>query len=388
MGKYSYPIVDCDGHVMEGFDFYEHYVEDEFKAAAREVVSKFAGSSRGISRMVIGDAAQRGARPLGAGETYEDVHRHVGSRHPETLPGAENDPHDRLKDMEREGIDIAVCFATSATSLVAISDPELEAAMACAYNRWVGDYCAADPARLKAVCVVPQRDMKRGVEELRRMAATSWCVGLVTFGSLDGHLPHAILADHPHWYPLWEEAQHLDMPVSFHAGTDRPPYAPARTEVGNNAFLLHMSGQPWHIQRTLAAVVGGGVLDNFPKLRMAFLETGCGWVPWWMDRLDVHYELYPAHVPQLKRRPSEHLRGPQCFYSFDPDEITIEATVDLMGEDRLMWASDYPHFDCRFPHTVDLVTERENLSERVKAKIMGENALQFYTRINLDDLKS
>ncbi len=126
---------------------------------------------------------------------------------------------------------------------------------------------------------MPQRDIQRGVEQLRRMAETSWCVGLVTFGSLDGHLPHAILADHPRWYPLWEEAQHLDMPVSFHAGADRPPYAPARTEVGNNAFMLPMSGQPWHIQRTLAAVIGGGVLDNFPQLRTAFLQTGCGSVP-------------------------------------------------------------------------------------------------------------
>ena len=84
----------------------------------------------------------------------------------------------------------------------------------------------------------------------------------------------------------------------------------------------------------------------------------------------------------------ESLKGPQCFYSLDPDETTIAATVDLMGEDRLMWASDYPHFDYRFPHTVDLITEREELPEHVKAKIMGENALQFYTRINMNDIKA
>ncbi len=387
MSKYGYPIIDCDGHVMEGFDFYEHYVEDEFKEPVRELVAQFGSSSKGISRMVIGDAAIRGARPLGAGESYENIERHVGSRHPETLPGAERDPYDRLKDMDREGIDVAVCFATSVTSMVAITDPDLEAAMARAYNRWIGEYCSANPARLKAVCAVPQRDIQRGVEELRRMAEEPWCVGLVTFASLDGHLPHAILADSPYWHPLWEEAQALDLPVSFHAGTDRPPYAPARTEVANNAFMLHMTGQPWHIQRTMAAVIGGGVLDKFPKLRTAFLETGCGWVPWWMDRMDMHYELYPEHVPFLKHKPSEHMKGPQCFYSLDPDETTIAATVDLMGEDRLMWASDYPHFDCRFPHTVDLITERDELSERVKAKIMGENALKFYTRINMNDIK-
>ncbi len=387
MSKYPYPIIDCDGHVMEGFSFYEHYVADKFKQPVRELVTYLSQTSRGLSRMVIGDAADRGGRPLGAGESYDNVHRHVGSRHPETLPGAETDPHDRLKDMDREGIDVAVCFASSVTSLVAITDPDLEEAMALAYNRWVGDYCSADPARLKAVCAIPQRDMQRAVKELERMANEPWCVGLVTFGSLDGHLPHAMLADHPYWHPLWDAAQALDMPVSFHAGTDRPPYAPARTEVANNAFLLHMTGQPWHIQRTLAAVIGGGVLDQFPQLRMAFLESGCGWVPWWMDRMDMHYELYPEHVPLLKRKPSEHMRGPQCFFSLDPDEITIAPTAELMGEDRLMWASDYPHFDCRFPHTVDFVTDRPELSERLKAKIMGENALKFYTRINLNDIK-
>ena len=382
MSRYGYPIVDCDGHVLEGFDFYEDYVEAAFKEALAEI----GGASEGLSRLIFADAPQRGGRPLGAGERYEEVHLDMDSRHPETLPGAETDPHDRLEDMDREGIDVAVCFPSFATSLVAVPDPELEAALVRAYNRWIAAYCSVDTRRLKAVCMVPQRDLRLGAEELRRMAEEPWCVGLATFGSLDGHIPHSILADNPYWYPLWEEAQSLDMPVSFHAGTDRAPGAPARTEVANNEFILHLSGQPWHIQRTLSAVLGGGVLERFPRLRTAYLESGCGWVPWWMDRLDAHYALYPDHVPGLERKPSEHIRGPQCFFSLDPDEISIEAAVDLLGEDRLMWASDYPHFDCRFPHTVDLVTGRDTLSERVKAKLMGENALAFYTRIDIDEL--
>ena len=379
MGYGGYHVIDCDGHVMEPFELYEAYIDDSYREAMHELFAAINGrgtaSSAGINRLVLGDAYRSGGRPLGVIAATEEIKRHEGFRHPETRP--KDDPHDRIADMDREGIDIAVIFATTATSWCGLSDPELEAALCRAYNRWLVDYCAAYPERLKAVCVIPMRDVQRGVTELRRCASEPNVVGMMRFMSLDDKL-----ADHPDFYPLYEEAQDAELPICLHGGADRPPYAPGRAELGNNHFLIQLTGQPWHSMRQMAAMIGGGIFDRFPRLRAAFLEAGCGWIPWWMERMDEYIDLYKPWTPQMQHAPGHYMRGMQCFYSFDPDETSLEFAVQQLGEDRLMWASDYPHFDCRFPDSVKLVAERETLSESLKRKLLAENARQFYTRLD------
>jgi uncharacterized protein len=120
------------------------------------------------------------------------------------------------------------------------------------------------------------------------------------------------------------------------------------------------------------------VLEKFPRLKVAFLESGGGWICHWLDRLDSHYEKLGFLVPWLKMKPSDYFKR-QCWISFDPDESTLKATVDVIGADNLMWASDYPHFDCTFPGAVkELKEHMEGLSEDAKRKVLGESAARLY----------
>jgi hypothetical protein len=108
------------------------------------------------------------------------------------------------------------------------------------------------------------------------------------------------------------------------------------------------------------------------------MEAGAGWVPYWMERLDEHYEYLQPTVPWLTRPPSEHMRGGQLFYAFEPDESTVGFVASFVGEDQLIFASDYNHSDSKFPHTVKSVTGREDIPPSLMAKIMGENAARLY----------
>lgn len=355
----KFRVIDADGHVMEPWELYAQYVDPEW----RERVPQ----GPPYKRLNVG-------RPLGIPDARDEVPR--PREHPDVLPGGGRDPHVRTKDMDREGIDVAVCFPSQATSLCALEDVGLEAAMLRAYNRWIADHCAAYPSRLRGVMLVTMRDMDLARDEIRRCAGQPWVVGIcIATHTGDKNL------DHPFLYPLWEEAQAQDLPVLTHAGTARPPYGLGTFELGGNFFLLHAMQHPMEQQRALGALIGGGVLDRFPRLRVAFLESGCGWVPWFMERLEERYELLRAHVPLCRKSPREHMMGPQCFFSCDPDESSIEHFVSVIGEDHLLYASDYPHWDAKFPGTVDMIASRPRLADDGKAKILGGNALRLFTRL-------
>ncbi|MBI3743235.1 MAG: amidohydrolase family protein [Chloroflexi bacterium] len=123
----------------------------------------------------------------------------------------------------------------------------------------------------------------------------------------------------------------------------------------------------------------GGVLDDFPRLRFAFLESGAGWAPYWMDRLDDYYEEFKEH--RLEHLPSDYFRSGQCFISCEVEEKTIPYVVQVLGEDRVIYASDYLHHDAKFPRSVALIAERKDLSRSAKTKILGGNAAKLF-RLN------
>ena len=125
-------------------------------------------------------------------------------------------------------------------------------------------------------------------------------------------------------------------------------------------------------------LVVGGILERFPGLKVAFLEAGVGWVPYWMERLDEHYEYLKPTVPWLTKKPSEYMRSGQVYYAFEPDEEILPFVANYVGAERLIFASDYNHSDSKFPETVSTVTERTDIQLTTMAKIMGENAAQLY----------
>ncbi|MFZ1888511.1 MAG: amidohydrolase family protein [Candidatus Binataceae bacterium] len=368
-------VIDADGHVMEPNELYDQYIDPKFRADLDEL--KKIAETR-TSKFFFGFFHQLNTgRPLGVAQIDKPLVR-SGRKPSGEIPDMRggHDPHIRIKDMEREGIDVAVIFATVVSSFCALKSVDFEIAMIRAYHRWLADYCAAYPARLTGVAIVPMRDPERAAQEIRRVAKEPWCVGIY----LSAHIEDKLL-DHPAFHTMWRACEETDLPVCFHGGTARPPYGLGTFEMGNNLFIQHSATNPFEVMRGIAAFVGGGVLDLFPKLRCAFLEAGVGWLPFWMERLDEHYELMPEYVPNLKRKPSEVIRSENFFISCDPDEETLPYVVEHVGADRILYASDYPHFDGRFPDTVKFTAGRKEFSPEVRRKILHENPVRLYTRL-------
>jgi hypothetical protein len=127
-----------------------------------------------------------------------------------------------------------------------------------------------------------------------------------------------------------------------------------------------------------ASFVSGGILERFPKLKVAFMEAGAGWVPWLMDRLHEHYELLPQQTPWQTRDPIDWMKSENCFYAVEPEELTISFVAQMIGEENLIYASDYSHWDCICPDSVKVLQERTDISDRLKKKIFNENAARLF----------
>src|SRR5215469_3690255 len=162
-------VIDADGHVMEPNELYDQYIDPKFKPYLDEL-KRVASTRAGKYFFGIFHQLNTG-RPLGIAAPDKPLFRSGRKPHgerPDIRGGF--DPHIRIKDMEREGIDVAVLFATVVSSFCALDSVAFDVAMIRAYHRWIADYCAAYPRRLKAVVNLPMRAPERAAEELHRVA--------------------------------------------------------------------------------------------------------------------------------------------------------------------------------------------------------------------------
>lgn len=124
------------------------------------------------------------------------------------------------------------------------------------------------------------------------------------------------------------------------------------------------------------SLICGGVLERHPRLRVAFLESGAGWIAHWLERLDHHVKYWGHASLKLPLKPSEYFLR-QCWISADPDEAVLPGIIQVLGDDNIVFASDYPHPDAKFPGVVDELASREDLSESSKTKILSRNAARL-----------
>lgn len=358
----SLRVIDADGHVQERVIHWQDLLEEPYRSRAPQLVK----DNRGVEFMMV--EGKLWPKPVGKGCGQVGV---AYSRRPQETTGMW-DPKRRLQDMDLEGIDTAVLFGTNVfLSLPFYEDKDLACAIARVYNNWLAAYCRTDAQRLKGVALVPIQEPPEAVKELRRCVTE---LGFVAVGT-PAHSSSGKNLDHPDHYPFFAEAERLGVPVCVHVGAGRPA---AGVERFDNPFFTHVITHPFEQMIGVLCIVAGGILERFPRLKVAFLEAGAGWVPYWMERLDEHYEYLRPTVPWLTRAPSKYMRSEQVYYSFEPDEHTLKFVIDFVGEDRLVFASDYNHPDSKFPHSVEAVTRREGIRDATMAKIMGANAVGLY----------
>ena len=388
MGRFGIDVIDADGHIFESKEFFERlrdsYIEARFKNDLAEMMRLSTDPATGqmnTPRLWTHKSKEKALdrmQALGGGPAAPDTQQQSQGRKPGTRAVIDVlDPKLRLLDMDDEGIDAAVIFPSMMIGFCALDDKDLEVALYRAYNRFMGDFCSADPTRLKYVAMFSQRDIEDGVAEIKRVSPDKTALGLYTQTHMDGKQ-----LDDPAWYPYWEAAQHAGFAITVHHGSAAlPPWGLGVHEMGNNWFQQHASVFLYEQMRAVATVIGGGIADKYPKLPFAFLESGCGWLPFWLERLDEHFEEMPHFVPLLKRKPSEVFATGKCFISFEPDEAMLADVIEVMGDRHLVYASDYPHFDCRFPDSVKEVAGNTQIKKESKARILEANARELYPRL-------
>ena len=274
----------------------------------------------------------------------------------------------RLRDMDKEGIDLSVLFPTSGFNVTRIAEKDYAAAYCRGYNNWVASICKESP-RLKAVGLVPFQDVPAAVAEANRAIGQLGLAG-ITVGSF-GMKEHL---GNPEFWPIYEELQKLNAPLLIHNSRQGPA-----GEIRFDTFLFkHTIGRPFETLLDCAALMYGGVPEKFPNLRIAFLECGCGWVPYWMNRMDEEWEKRRSEAPLLKAKPSEYMTRGNWFYAAEPEESTLPYVTERVGENVILFASDYPHWDGGFPYMVSTVKERNDISEPFKQKFLCANAKRLY----------
>ena len=247
-----------------------------------------------------------------------------------------------------------------------------------AHHRWMADYCGPYPERIGGVIAVSARDIEGSVDEIKRWGKSRWAWGVLVYA------PAGMPLDHPDVEPVWAAAAEYDLAVTLHTFTVMPPYAPGGQDNWDNLWLQRSAAHPWCGMRNMAALIGCGVMDRYPSLRIGTLEAGHGWLPFWMARIDEHAETIKAALPELKHKPSEYVLSGRYFQSIEiPEgERMTNAVMDLLGDDVLMYASDYPHGESWFPVSAETVLGWEMGEER-KRKLLWDNAVKLYARAGL-----
>jgi predicted TIM-barrel fold metal-dependent hydrolase len=180
---------------------------------------------------------------------------------------------------------------------------------------------------------------------------------------------------HREFWPFYEECNRQGVAVAFHAsGSDTmDPLCHF-----DNFLAIHTLSHAPEQLIACTAVIYSGLLEVFPELRVAFLEAGCGWVPFWMEHMDEEWEKRKFDAPLMKAKPSEYMRCGRVFVSCEPEEKTIPYVAQWIPEENILFASDYPHWDGSFPESVATLADRTDVPEALKRKIFFENPQRFY----------
>ncbi len=372
--------VDADGHILEPKDLWERYLEPKY----RDRALRFIRDDNNLEQLVYDNkpskmAAKGMPSTLGAmgctdlaklqfdpEQTYE-----------RNSPYGSTDPRQRLDLLDSEGIDAALIYTTVGLLWEAeVKDPELSQAYTRAYNRWVTEWCRGGEGRLFATAHLSLTDPTGAAAEITRAVGEGAVGGYVAPFTHDakpfGHPDHDI---------LFATCQDLDVPLALH-----PTFEPQWTkgermgtwENVKNLRLLPMVMASDGVRQQFTTLFDYGVFDKFPKLRVVVLESGAGWIGYWLDRLDAVFK----HTPLAKRVPLENPPSwyfeNRCWISCDPDERTVPHLAERFGADRFMWASDFPHVD----HTPEYVKDLEDLAgmfpDETRRAFLGDNVRKLF----------
>jgi len=382
----GFKVIDADAHMHEPQDMWECYLEAKYRDRAPRV-ARMNGTFmiyEPDGKIIPKDEKQvKGPPP----ESFNVMEQKYGEAYRTWWA-----PATRLNDMDRHGWDIQVLLPTGSNGnfgcTVALKDAELGAAFCRAYNDWANDYCSVDAKRLKFIAVVPGSGVEEMVEESRRAVAKLGAVSV-----RNPLLPKDKWLHEREYDALWKLACELDFPIAVH-GESRYRVQPFRGfrvvdqaasgAAGHDLQALravdHAIGFPCDNMATMGQFIFTGILERFPRLRLAILESNAGWLPFWLGRMDAHshgrFSVMgkPANLSML---PSEYFRR-QCAVACDSDESGLPYAVNHLGGENIVWITDYPHLDGIEPARALPEFDAQPIAQEAKRKILWDNAVKLY----------
>jgi uncharacterized protein len=377
----DYKLYSADSHVSEPPDLWLTRLDKKWRYRAPKIESM---DRDGVVEdylvyegfpphpVAVGIASAIVAKTGDDESKFEFVKSRAG-RYAEALPGGW-DPAARLKDQDIDGVDGEVLHPTIGFRMFWLKDEQLQQVVFRAYNDWMAELVSHNPKRLVGIALISLYDVAAGVEELQRAARAGLKGCMIALSPPEGYPPY----NSPVYFPFWEMAQELDMPVILHlvtgGGESRllGSYWNPDTIIG--AVIAHAEAE-----RTLARLIMFGVLEKFPRLRLHSAENGLAWIPYFLHRMDrqLRSGLVASMIPKLSLKPSEYFKR-QVAVSFinEPEAAQLRQTIPI---ENLMWASDYPHAASTWPKSRDAVAKvLEGVPDNERRKIVRDNVLRYF----------
>lgn len=287
-----------------------------------------------------------------------------------------SDPVLRQEDMDRDGIEAEVVYGLAAETMMRMEDPEVAHEMCRIYNDWQIDFCRNSNGRIYGLAAVYYADVDAAVAEVKRMA-NHRKDGIVGINLATTRETPPLW--HPRWDPFWRAVSDSGLPLHLHCFRSLPLTLEEIDVTGQPkraAFFTSVTGFNMSLVHPLAALIGAGVLERFPELRVVLGESGIGWLPYALGRMDHEFKGRFQDL-NLKMMPSDYWRR-QCKACFQSDEVGVKL-IEQIGADTVMWGSDYPHSDGTWPESSKVIDkEFANLPESVVRAVTRENAARFY----------
>ena len=361
----EYFVIDADRHIIESTDAFNKYLDKKFYDQKVKLVTDNTGSTRFLIEGRVyqkphgfGSGRPEGAsdyRPRGVSLSHEEAYEHVYAN--------------RDIDMDRAGIDVSLWIPTIGLYLTDILDKDLQYGMVRSYNDWVAQDWANGKRHLwcASIPLIPEQAVAE-IKRTKEMGANAIV--------LRPNIMQGVKWWDPDWDPVWDMMEEYGLPVVFHEGTGTYHASYSTDYKFDHYWLTHTVSHPLEMATGLVGVIGMGVLERHPQLKVLLCEGGATWVPFMIGRMDDHFEDRPGENTFVSRLPSEYFKDQVCICTFEPGEPLLKETMEWLGGNNLACTSDYPHWDSSGVSGVELYLQNfPEFDDDTRNRFFSHNAI-------------
>ena len=384
-------IISADSHVVEGPDVFAGLAERFGDDAPRVISTEGKGDSivipaRGkagkvnvgimalaATRLDTDEAEKRekGQKPAVGSINDPEIQAYLTGGYAAMRPGL-TDGTRRGEDQDIDGVALEILYP-GYFSMFSMRNVELLVALQKNYNDWLHDFCTASKGRLYGLAALPMQDPNAALAELERVIAMGY-KGVI----IPSNAPKGTRYCDDVYEPIWARAEAAGLPVSVHVGC--ASHAPQWVKEFSAMDSIAMYGNTAAlVQGTLVEFMCHGICERHPNLNLVVAEFNAGWIAYWLDRIDQAWKREYGRNPSMAPPQPVHDIWQRQFYATIENDQAALRTRDMIGEDTLMWGSDYPHTDSTWPCSAAVLDEMfEDFPAQAKRKIVESNVKELY----------